>query len=73
MGDRPPATALVEQKHVVALRIEETAMRRGDSTTGAAMQENRRLRARSAASFEVKLMTVTHVEHAALIRIDGGI
>ena len=73
MGRRAPASALVEDEDVVARRIEEPAMKRARAAAGPAMQKDDRLGALRAAALPIDPVTVSHVQHAGLIRFDRRI
>src|SRR5690606_17544266 len=70
---RTAAAALVEQQHVVALRVEQLPMHGRASAAGAAMQEHGWFALRIAAEFPIDLVSVAGVQHAVAIRLDSGI
>ncbi len=70
---RPPAAALIEQKDVVDIRIEQPAMIRGTPASRSAMQENRRLAPGFAAPLMVNGMAVANGQHPGLVGFDGRV
>ena len=70
---RTAAAPLVEQEHVVELRIELAAMVRAAAGARSAVEEDDRLGAGRSAPFPVKLVAVADVDPIALIGLDLGI
>ena len=73
VGRRLAAAALVEQDHVVEIRVEQPALLRRDGAARPAMQEDGGLRALGADTLPVDRVAVADVQHAGLERLDLGI
>src|SRR5258706_332236 len=67
---RTPAAALVEQHHVITLGIEQAPMIGRTAAARAAMEEDRGLPPRRAASFPIDLMAVADIEMTGRIGLD---
>ena len=64
------AAALVEQENVIQFGVELLALLGTAAGTGPAMKEYRRLAAPRTAPLPVDAVTVAHIEHSGLERLD---
>jgi hypothetical protein len=69
----PPAGTLVEQDHLVPLRIEVPAVARRAPRSRPAVHHQGRLALRVAAGFPVHEVPVADVEHSLVVRLDRRI
>jgi hypothetical protein len=73
IGPRAPTSALVEQEHAVAFRVEELSLQRRTAATRAAVQKHGGLALGVSAHLPIHLMAVADIEPAAVERFDGRI
>ncbi|MCY1523448.1 hypothetical protein D9M68_583450 [compost metagenome] len=70
---RAAAAALIEQQHVIALRIEQLAVHGRAAAARAAVQKHGRLALRISAEFPIDLVAVAGIQRALAVGFDGRI
>ncbi len=67
---RSPAAALIKEDNAIMVGVKIAPHRRAAPTAGAAMKDNDRLTVWIAGLFHIKRMTIAHIKHPAIERID---